>query len=174
MSLGTLFIFSGLPGSGKSTLATKLAPKIGAAYLRIDTIEQGLRDVCELSQIDGKGYRLTYRIAQENLRLGINVIADSVNPWELTRKEWNAVAEEIGAAFINIEVMCADKNVHQGRVEGRGSSVPGLKAPTWEEVLARDYHPWNSARIQLNTSGKSIDESMTDLMLALKENGFSK
>lgn len=41
-----LYIFAGLPGSGKSTLAKKLAQKLGATYLRIDTIEQGLRDTC--------------------------------------------------------------------------------------------------------------------------------
>jgi len=116
MKLGTLVILSGLPGSGKSTLGKQLASKLGAMYLRIDTIEQGLRDVCGLSQIDGKGYALTYRIAQENLSLGNNVIADSVNPWELTRSEWNNVAKEIGAVFINVEVICADKNEHRRRV----------------------------------------------------------
>jgi len=92
MKLGALIIFSGLPGSGKSTLACQLASRLGATYLRIDTIEQGLREVCEISQIDGKGYRLTYRIAQENLRAGNIVIADSVNPWNLTRRECNEVA----------------------------------------------------------------------------------
>ena len=173
MKLGTLVILSGLPGSGKSTLGKQLASKLGAMYLRIDTIEQGLRDVCGLSQIDGKGYALTYRIAQENLSLGNNVIADSVNPWELTRSEWNNVAKEIGAVFINVEVICADKNEHRRRVEGRGSSVPGLKVPTWEEVEKRDYHPWTSARVVFDTSGKSIDQCANDLVIELKTNGFS-
>jgi len=49
MGTGTLIIFAGLPGSGKSTLAAKLASRLAAAYLRIDTIEQGLRDVCGLA-----------------------------------------------------------------------------------------------------------------------------
>ena len=93
MEQGTLIIFSGLPGSGKSTVASRLASKLGAVYLRIDTVEQGLRDVCGIAQIEGQGYRLTYRIAQENLRLGNIVIADSVNPLRLTRKEWNNVAQ---------------------------------------------------------------------------------
>jgi len=39
-----LFIFSGLPGTGKTTLSRQLAQHVGAAYLRIDTIEQALRD----------------------------------------------------------------------------------------------------------------------------------
>ncbi|MBI3799166.1 MAG: AAA family ATPase, partial [Deltaproteobacteria bacterium] len=33
-----LYIFSGLPGSGKTTLAQRVAPRVTAVYLRIDTI----------------------------------------------------------------------------------------------------------------------------------------
>ena len=40
----TLYIFSGLPGSGKSTLAINLSQYNKASYLRIDTIEQALKD----------------------------------------------------------------------------------------------------------------------------------
>jgi predicted kinase len=168
MKIGTLIIFSGLPGSGKSTLAAKLASTIGAAYVRIDTIEQGLRDICQISQMDGKGYELAHRISQENLRVGNMVIADSVNPWGLTRKAWNNVAEEVGANFINIEVVCSDKEEHRRRVESRGPSVPGLKVPTWEEILKRDYHPWSEEHHVLDTSGKNIEQSFEELLSVVR------
>ncbi len=161
---GKLIIFSGLPGSGKSTLAAKLAPIINATYLRIDTIEQGLRDVCDIEQIDGKGYRMAYRIAQENLVVGNTVIADSVNPWKLTRDEWNQVARDVEARFINIEIVCSDEREHRKRVEGRSSPVPGLKMPTWEDVIKRDYFAWTESRLVVDTSGKSIDESLNQLL----------
>ena len=74
-----LYIFAGLPGTGKSTLAQQLARRFKAVHLRIDTIEQGLRDLCDL-RVEGEGYRMAYRIAAENLRLGIEVIAASCNP----------------------------------------------------------------------------------------------
>lgn len=51
MKVGTLIIFSGLPGSGKTTLASLLATKFKATYLRIDTIEQALRDPWESERI---------------------------------------------------------------------------------------------------------------------------
>ena len=98
MKTGILIIFSGLPGSGKSTVAAKLSSSLGANYLRIDTVEQALRDICDISQIDGKGYMLAYRIAQENLRLGNIVVADSVNPWALPGRpgmEWPKKLEQI-------------------------------------------------------------------------------
>ena len=88
--MATLFIFAGLPGAGKTTLAQCLARGIKAAYLRIDTIEQGLRDICGFA-VQGEGYWLSYRIAEDNLRLGIDVVADSCNPIELTRREWQQV-----------------------------------------------------------------------------------
>ena len=86
-----LFIFSGLPGSGKSTLAVALARQAGAVYVRVDTIEQALRDLCGV-EVGGEGYQLAHRIALDNLRVGLSVVADSCNPIELTRREWERVA----------------------------------------------------------------------------------
>ncbi len=162
MTKGLLIILSGLPGSGKSTIAQGMARMTGAMHLRIDTVEQGLRDICGLEKLEGEGYRLSYRIAQDNLRLGVSVIADSVNPWPLTRDEWNRVATEIGAPFVNIEVLCSDQIEHRSRVETRGPSVPGLAPPTWEAVQARDYRAWISDRDALDTAGKTIDQCVDE------------
>lgn len=57
----TLFILSGLPGSGKSTVSQFLAKRYDTLYLRIDTIEQGLRDLCHYD-VEGEGYALAYKI----------------------------------------------------------------------------------------------------------------
>lgn len=173
MNVGTLLIFSGLPGSGKSTLAARLASALGATYLRIDTVEQGLRDVCNIAEVEGMGYRLSYRIAQENLKVGNLVIADSVNDWKLTRNEWNNVAKEIGSTFVNIEIFCSDKFEHRRRVEERKATVPGLKMPSWADVEKRDYHPWDEERILIDTSGRTIEECLQDLRFALAEKGIN-
>lgn len=152
----TLFIFSGLPGSGKTTIAKELSKATEAVYLRIDTIEQAIRDLCEFN-VEGEGYRLSYRVASDNLKLGNNVIADSCNPIELTRQEWNDIAVNSGANFVNIEVICSDKSEHKRRVETRTSDVTNLKLPTWNQVQNREYHPWNSERITIDTAGNVSD-----------------
>ncbi|WP_419783994.1 AAA family ATPase [Maridesulfovibrio sp.] len=168
MKSATLYILSGLPGAGKSTLAQTLSTELNCAYLRIDTIEQAIRDLCGF-KVEGEGYRLAYRIAADNLNSGISVISDSCNPIELTRAEWREVAIDSGASFIDIEVICSDKDEHRTRVEKRSSTVPGLKLPTWEQVMNRDYHPWDSNRIVLDTAGKSTAESLQELILLIKK-----
>jgi predicted kinase len=160
----TLYIFSGLPASGKSTLAQELARKIKATFIRIDTVEQGLRDICKYNVQGGEGYELSYLVAKDNLRVGNNVIADSVNPWELTRRGWNDTAKSVGANFVNIEVICSDQTEHKKRVETRNVGIENLKMPTWEEVLNRDYHGWSEHRILVDTAQKKIGESLDDLV----------
>jgi predicted kinase len=161
-----LYIFSGLPGSGKTTLSQRLAQRVNAIYLRVDTIEQALRDLWSIN-VEGEGYRLSYRIAADNLRLGISVIADSCNPIELTRREWEQVALVSQADYVNIEVRCSDALEHRRRVEARISNVPGLRLPTWNEVEDREYHEWTVERMVIDTANRSETECVDDLLSAL-------
>lgn len=167
----TLFIFSGLPGTGKSTLALRLAGHTRSAYLRIDTIEQGIRDLFDVS-IQYEGYRLAHRIAAENLAGGISVVADSCNPLNLTRDDWRTAAGESGAAFIDIEIICSDESEHRRRVETRENTVRNLKGPTWREVREREYHEWSEHRIIIDTAGKSPERSFRELIREIRLRGI--
>lgn len=161
-----LYIFSGLPGSGKTSLAQRTARCLRCAYMRIDTIEQGLRELLS-ANVEGEGYRLAYRIASDNLRAGISVLADSCNPLELTRREWEQVACEAGALYINIEVICSDTREHRRRVDTRVPDIPGMKLPSWDEVERRAYEPWSIERIVVDTAGKSLEECVNELLSEL-------
>jgi predicted kinase len=163
MKTPTLYIFSGLPGSGKSTLCQLVARHVGATYIRIDTLEQALRELCSID-VQGEGYQLAYRIAADNLRLGISVAADSCNPIELTRREWERVARNTGALYVNVEVVCSDLREHRRRVETRLSTVPGLTLPTWRDVTQRQYDDWTVDRVVVDTSGRSEQETLDELL----------
>lgn len=161
-----LYIFRGLPGSGKSELSRHLAQQIGAVHLRIDVIEQALRDT-GVEEIGPKGYVVAYKLALDNLRLGQSVIADSVNPIAITMESWNQVAIDAGAPYLNIEVICSDPGTHRLRVESRKSQVPGLKMPTWQEVVEREYHKSAADTIVIDTAGKTPEQSREELMEAI-------
>lgn len=161
-----LYIFSGLPASGKSTLAQAVARQFDAVYLRIDTIEQALRELCAVD-VQGEGYRLAYRIASDNLRLGLSVVADSCNPIELTRREWEQVARDARADYVNIEVVCTDRREHRRRSEARVGEVAGLRLPTWSEIENREYHRWTVDRVVVETAGRSETECASELFSKL-------
>ncbi len=109
-----LFIFSGLPGTGKTTLARAFAQRIRAVHVRVDTIEQALREF-GLLQIGSEGYELGHRVAADNLRVGVSVIADCVNPLRLTRDAWRTVAQRCRVDYREIEVTCTDLAEHRLR-----------------------------------------------------------
>lgn len=162
-----LLIFAGLPGVGKTTLSQQLTARCGWVHLRIDTIEQGLRELCGIS-VEGEGYRLAYRIAADNLRLGNSVIADCCNPIALTRREWCDVAESTGARAVGIEIICSEVEAHRHRVEERAADIAGLALPDWAAVQARGYQPWQEAEIRIDTAASSPAESLDALLSALE------
>lgn len=148
-----LISFGGLPGTGKSTIARAVAERLGATYLRIDTIEQAIRSAGVLAGgIEGAGYAVARDLAATNLSLGLTVIVDSVNPLTLTREMFRTAARESGAGLLEIEVVCRDLEEHRRRVETRIVDVEGLKLPTWEEVSGRTFEPWPDRHLVLDTS----------------------
>jgi predicted kinase len=163
-----LVIFGGLPASGKTTIARDLARQLGATYLRIDTIEQALRETPTVSQpINEEGYRVAYAVAEDNLRQGRTVIADSVNPIQLSRDAWIGVAHRAHARAVEVEVICSDPQLHRQRVETRSVDIRGLSLPTWEKVISREYEPWQREHIVIDTAGRSVAESVEELRMAL-------
>jgi predicted kinase len=57
-----LYIFSGLPGTGKTSLSKALSVKLQAVYLRIDTIEQALKDN-DFTNLYDQGYKIAFNLA---------------------------------------------------------------------------------------------------------------
>ena len=163
-----LIAFAGLPGTGKSTIARLLAQRLKASYLRIDTIEQALRTCGTLpAGVVTEGYAVAYRIAEDNLRAGGTVIADSVNPLAITRDAWVNIAAQASAPVLEVEVICSNPAEHRRRVESRMTDVPGLALPRWEAVQRRIYEPWHRPHIVVDTVSRTAAQSVEDLLRVL-------
>jgi len=165
-----LIIFAGLPGVGKTAIARELARKLGAMYLRIDSIEQALRESgAVIGPMNESGYRVAQAIAADNLRLGGTVVADSVNPLRITREAWREVAKKERVDSVEIEIRCSDRVEHRRRVESRSANIPGLTVLAWAEVMAREYEPWDREHIEINTSELSVEESAELILSKLRQ-----
>jgi predicted kinase len=163
-----LIIFGGLPGVGKTTIARELARQLAATHVRVDSIEQALRDSGTLTQpLDAAGYRVAYAIAEDNLRLGRTVIADSVNPIHLSRDAWIGVAHRAQVGTFEVEVICSDPQQHRQRLETRPADITGLRLLTWEEVVSREYEPWERQHLIIDTTRRSVAECVKELREAL-------
>src|SRR5215831_7452495 len=122
-------------------IARELERQIGAMHLRIDSIEQAIRNCFPVAPpLDDAGYRVAYAIAEDNLHIGRTVVADSVNPLPITRETWLEVGQRTQIINIEIEVICSDP---------------------------REYHSWNREHIVTDTASRSVEQNVKIVRQAL-------
>lgn len=162
-----LVVFGGLLGVGKTSIASRLAAAVGAVYLRIDVIEVALH--FDGVDVERQGYSVANALARSNLKLGLTVVADAVNPVREAREVWRAIAAETGARLIEVEVVCSHAAEHRRRVESRVSDIAGFSPPTWDEVVERDYQPWAGDRLVIDTAVTGVDEAVARIRDTISE-----
>jgi predicted kinase len=147
-----LIVFGGLPGVGKTTLSRSVAQELGAAYLRIDTIETAMwRAGLGREQTGLAAYQVANAVARANLGLGAPVVVDAVNPVEAARAGWLELATASGSVLRVVEVNCGDPAEHRRRVEEREPDTGQAHVPSWSEVQDREYEPWTEPRLTVDT-----------------------
>lgn len=162
---------AGLPGCGKSSVAEALAKELRCAVLAADPVEASL--ICDgipTSELDAKGYHILHAIAAEQLKLGMDVVIDVVNPVEEARQGWQALAKDYTAKLFFIECMCSNEKLHRERIANRVRNIAGMPETTWERVeeRRREYAPWNIERLVLD-SVEPLDEMVQKALSYVNE-----
>jgi predicted kinase len=164
----TLIAFGGLPGTGKTTVARLVASRLAAIYLRIDAIEQAIRNAGVLAAgVGASGYAAAEAITGVNLVDGRTVVADCVNPVAASREGWRAVAARTGARLVEVEIICSDADEHRRRVVTRTSDIPGFTPPSWDDVVSRAYEPWDRPHVVIDTAHASAAEAVDVVIRSL-------
>ena len=64
-------------------------------------------------------------------------------------------------------MVCSDVAEHRRRVESRVPDIEGHELPTWKDVVERDYRPWTSARLVIDTARTSVADCVRAIGQAL-------
>jgi predicted kinase len=161
-----VIVVSGLPGSGKSTVAEGIAQKLSLPIFSVDPIESsiiqsGFKRGFETGLA---AYLVAEALATEQLKLGISIIIDAVNPVQEARDMWKKLADNHKAQLVIIECTL-DKDIHKQRIDARVRNIAGLPEVTWQDVEARrtEYLQWHEERLSLDTSRDLEDNLQTAL-----------
>ena len=143
-------------------MSGRLAAEMSAAVVRVDAVEAAIVRSGELQPPLGPvGYLVAQAVVTGCLAVGTPVVVDAVSPGAEARAGWRTAAA--GAPVHVFEVVLNDLGEHRRRVERRHSDLEGLVVPTWDQVRARAYQPWD---VQRDGDRTIVDGSDTEAALA--------
>src|SRR5947209_1395558 len=145
-----LIVFTGLPGSGKSTIAEAIAAQLHFPVFSVDPIESSIikSGIVKSWETGLAAYLISRDLAYEQLKLGLSVIIDAVNPVKEARDMWYELEKKQHAQLIIIACML-DERIHKKRIDHRVRNIHGIPEVTWEQVKNREYAPWEDKKLIL-------------------------
>ena len=175
---GLVVFFTGLSGSGKSTLARALMDRI---------LEQGARTVTSL---DGDVVRrnlsagLTFSkedretnirrigwVAAEISRHGGLAVCSPIAPFDSTRQDVRGFVADAGGAFFMVHVATPLEECERRDRKGLYATARRGEIPEFTGISS-PYEEPADADVRVDTTGRSIDEALEDVIAGLREAGY--
>ncbi|WP_206051914.1 adenylyl-sulfate kinase [Nocardioides ferulae] len=175
---GLVLFFTGLSGSGKSTLARALMDRL---------LEQGARTVTSL---DGDVVRrnlsagLTFSkedretnirrigwVAAEISRHGGVAVCSPIAPFDATRQDVRAMVETAGGAFFLVHVATPLEECERRDRKGLYAKARRGEIPEFTGISS-PYEEPDDADVRVDTTGRTIDDALADVLDALREEGY--
>jgi len=127
-----LVLMKGPPGSGKSTIAKELGRRLRWPVIDKDAVRDLLPD-----ELGGISYEAMLALAERQLSIGLNVIADSPLGYARAYAKAHAVAAGTDARMLVIECECSDVAEWRRRIEQRsGTGLAAHHTTDWSKVEA--------------------------------------
>lgn len=175
---GLVLFFTGLSGSGKSTLAQALMDRLletggrSVTSLDGDVVRRHLSAGLTFSKADREtNIRRIGWVAAEVSRHGGVAVCSPIAPFDETRRQVRDMVDEAGGAFFLVHVAtplaeCERRDRKGLYAKARRGEIPeftGISSP---------YEEPTDAAVRVDTTGRSIDEALEDVLVALRDSGY--
>ena len=175
---GLVLFFTGLSGSGKSTLAQALMDRILEQGTRTitsldgDVVRRNLSAGLTFSKQDRETNirRIGWVAAEISRHRGLAVVSP-IAPFDETRQQVRAMVEEAGGAFFLVHVATPLEECERRDRKGLYAKARRGEIPEFTGISS-PYEEPNDADVRVDTTGRTIDDALHDVIDALAEAGY--
>ena len=167
-------LVAGIPGAGKSTLAESLARHLRAPVFSADWVIGALVPFQVLDDDNAWHVVDTSVIAllARQVQVGVDVVLDVSGHTRQERERLRTLTERLGGAFVGVECVCSDEELHRERVEGRNRGIPGWHATVpWEHVqrMRGLWEEWTEDHLVVDSAAATPQECLKQVLAVLRK-----
>jgi sulfate adenylyltransferase len=175
---GLVLFFTGLSGSGKSTLARALMDLLleqggrSVTSLDGDVVRRHLSAGLTFSKADREtNIRRIGWVAAEIARHGGVAVCSPIAPFAETREQVREMVEAAGGAFFLVHVATPLEECERRDRKGLYAKARAGEIPEFTGISSPYEEPEDPA-VRVDTTGRSIEDALDDVLVALDEAGF--
>ncbi|SFJ04407.1 adenylyl-sulfate kinase [Nocardioides psychrotolerans] len=175
---GLVLFFTGLSGSGKSTLARALMDKVleqggrSLTSLDGDVVRRNLSAGLSFSKADREtNIRRIGWVAAEIARHGGVTVCSPIAPFDETRQQVRQMVDEAGGAFFLVHVATPLEECERRDRKGLYAKARAGEIPEFTGISS-PYEEPEDADIRVDTTGRTIEDALDDVILALRDAGY--
>ncbi|GAA1476844.1 hypothetical protein GCM10009623_12900 [Nocardioides aestuarii] len=175
---GLVLFFTGLSGSGKSTLARALMDRIleetdrPVTSLDGDVVRRHLSKGLTFSKEDRETNirRIGWVAAEISRHRGL-AVCSPIAPFAETRAQVRQMVDDAGGAFFLVHVATPLEECERRDRKGLYAKARAGEIPEFTGISS-PYEEPDDASVRVDTTGRTIEDALDDVIVALREEGY--